>query len=291
MKEREQEQEVFNPLRNEVLILRFINRPGSITEPHHVLFGGMAEGAKKTFTVPILESTGTYVNVLTNNEKKFFEELYDRDMGAYTKNGQNYWDNYQVELTKGDNVLHLADPDDYIKYKVLLANKNLICPSQDAYDEKPLATYLYVITSDQADLKRATKKRNIKVECIKWAGKNADDFATLKTVLELLDGRVVSDDASIEFIQNEIDKKIDEDAAKVYSIISDEQLPVMILLKRSVGNGLVIKNGDFYYYKQDKQKIPMCKEGEDPTIKNAIKFLLNPKNQELKFALEAQLKN
>lgn len=290
MKEKEQENEVFNPLRNETLIVRFINRPGSIMEPHHVLFGGMAEGAKKTFTVPILESTGTYVNVLTNKEKAYFEEIFDRDLGAYSKNGTNFWDNYRVELTKGDNVLHLTDPDDYIKYKVLLANRNLICPSQEAYDEKPLATYLYVITSDQADLKRATKKRNIKVECIKWAGKNADDFMLLKTVMSLLDGRVISDDANIEFVQNELDKKIDEDAQKVYNIITDETLPIMVLLQRSVGKGLVMKNGDFYYYKDGKTKVPMCKEGEDPIMKNAIKFLLNPKNQELKFALEAQIK-
>ena len=290
MKEKEQEQEVFNPLRNETLIVRFIVKPGSIMEPHHLLYGGMAEGAKKTFTVPILESTGTYVNVLTNKEKVFFESIYDVDMGAYTKNGTNFWDNYKVELSKGDNVLHLTDPDDYIKYKVLLANKNLICPSQEDYDERPLATYMYVITSDQAELRRATKKRNIKVECIKWAGKNSDDFAMLKTVLEMLDGRPVSDDASIEFIQNEIDKKIEEDAQKVYDIINNDQLPTMILLQKSVGNGLVVKNGDFYYYKSDKTKVPMCREGEDPTMNNAIKFLLNPKNQEMKFALEAQLK-
>ena len=112
----------------------------------------------------------------------------------------------------------------------------------------------------------------------------------LKTVLEMLDGRAVSDDASIEFIQNEIDKKIEEDAQKVFDIINNDKLPIMILLQKSVGNGLVVKNGDFYYYKNDKTKVPMCREGEDPTMDNTIKFLLNPKNQEMKFALEAQLK-
>ena len=35
----------------------------------------------------------------------------------------------------------------------------------------------------------------------------------------------------------------------------------------------------------------MSDDSNDPTIENAIKFLNNPKNQEIKFTLEAQLKN
>ena len=48
--------------------------------------------------------------------------------------------------------------------------------------------------------------------------------------------------------------------------------------------------GDFYYLKSGKNKSPMCDEGKDPTLQYAINFLNNPKNQEIKFGLEAQVK-
>ncbi len=63
-------------LRNETVIVRNINKKTGfkINDPKHVLYGGMAEGAIKTFTVPQLQS-GNFVNVLTDLEKEFLYTL------------------------------------------------------------------------------------------------------------------------------------------------------------------------------------------------------------------------
>lgn len=279
----------FNPLTNKTVIVRFIPKLGKITDTKHVLYGGMAENAKKVFTVPVLESSQSYVNVLTNDEKKFFEELFGGiNMGAYEKNGKNYWDNYKVELTKGDNILHLNDPEEYIKFKVLLANKQFICPSPEAYERRPLATYQFLITSDEAEIAASTRKRNVKSDCYKWLGKHEADFDLIKAVLEMLDGRPLSADTDIRFIQNTLDKKIEEDSSKFYQIISNAGLPIMVLVKKSVGNGLIVQKGDFYYKKNGRALEPLCDSGENPDMQHVVKYLSNPKNQELKFALEAQ---
>ena len=67
--------EVVSCLRNERIIVRHVPRAsGMVSNPKHVLYGGMAEGSKKTFTVPRLTS-GTFVNVLTKAEKAFLEEI------------------------------------------------------------------------------------------------------------------------------------------------------------------------------------------------------------------------
>ena len=53
-------------LRKEIVTVRHINRPtGLVTNPKHVLYGGMAETAVRYFTVPLLEKSGTLKNVLT----------------------------------------------------------------------------------------------------------------------------------------------------------------------------------------------------------------------------------
>ena len=67
------EDTVPNCLRNERVIVRHIPKATNlVSNPKHIFYGGMAENATRTFVVPKLTS-GTYVNILTKNEKKFLE--------------------------------------------------------------------------------------------------------------------------------------------------------------------------------------------------------------------------
>ena len=60
--------EPVNCLRNERVIVRFVPRPSAMVQnPKHILYGGMAENAKRSFVVPRLDSTGMFKNVLTDN--------------------------------------------------------------------------------------------------------------------------------------------------------------------------------------------------------------------------------
>ena len=110
-------------LRNERVIVRHIPKErGMVTNPKHILFGGMAESATRTFVVPRL-SSGMFVNVLTDSEKAFLEEIMGLEYNALSiyKKVDNFWDDSndngisRVRLTKQDNYLNLADPEDYIR--------------------------------------------------------------------------------------------------------------------------------------------------------------------------------
>ena len=63
-------------LKNERIIVRHVPKLTGMwgNNPKHVLSGGMAEGAVRTFVVPRL-SSGMFVNVLTDKEKAFLEEI------------------------------------------------------------------------------------------------------------------------------------------------------------------------------------------------------------------------
>jgi hypothetical protein len=110
-----------------------------VTNPKHVLYGGMAETAVRTFVVPML-SSGVYVNVLTDSEKAFLEEVMGLEYNALSiyKKENNFWDDAndfgisKVKLQKQDNYLDLSNPEDYIRYKILLANKDFVAPSLEA---------------------------------------------------------------------------------------------------------------------------------------------------------------
>ena len=125
-------------LRNERIIVRHIPKQSGIwgNNPKHVLSGGMAEGATRVFVVPRL-SSGMFVNVLTDMEKAFLEEIMGLEYNSLSiyKKVDNFWDDSnenginKVRLTKQDNYFNLSDPEDYIRYKILLANKDYIAPS------------------------------------------------------------------------------------------------------------------------------------------------------------------
>lgn len=279
-----------NCLRNEKVIVRYIPKEGGlITNPKHILYGGMAESAVKYFTVPQLES-GKLVNVLTDSEKDYLEEIMGLEYNALSiyKKENNYWSNRQVRLLKQDNILDLSDPEQYIKYKILIANKDEIAPSLQALQDSPKATYKFVLIKEGEETSSAKKEMSATMQAYMEFGKMQEDANTLRTIIETLDGRPLAVNTKIEFLQTKINKLIQADSKLFLKVITDPLLPNKVLIKRCVEAGLISNRGGFFYLREDGT--PLCSNNEDPTFSVAAKFLGLPKNQTIKFSLEAKLK-
>ena len=174
-------------LRNERIIVRHVPKLTGMwgNNPKHVLSGGMAEGAVRTFVVPRL-SSGMFVNVITDKEKAFLEEIMGLEYNALSiyKKVDNFWDDSnenginKVRLTKQDNYFNLSDPEDYIRYKILLANKDYIAPSLQALQDTPKATYQFVIISEGEETKVAKNNMSTTMMCYKEFGKIEEDIDT-----------------------------------------------------------------------------------------------------------------
>ena len=281
---------IVNCLRNERVIVKHVPKEtGIVRDPKHILYGGMAEGAVRWLTVPRLTS-GMYVNVLTNAEKACLEEVMGLEYNAlsiYNK-VDNFWDNYQVRLTKQDNFLNLADPDDYIKYKVLLANKDLIAPSLQDLEDHPKATYQFVIIHENEESQASKKKMNATMQAYMEFGKIQDNADILRTIIETIDGRPTSKNSKIESLQEKVGKLIQADARLFVRVATDPLLSTKVLIKRAIEGGLISNRGGMLYLKADGT--PLCGDNEEPTLNIAAKYLNMPKHQDLKFSLEAKLK-
>ena len=286
-----------NCLRNERVIIRHIPKEsGMVTNPKHILFGGMAENAVRTFVVPRL-SSGVFVNILTDSEKAFLEEVMGLEYNALSiyKKVDNFWDDSnesgisRVRLTKQDNYLNLADPEDYIRYKILLANKDYIAPSLQALQDSPKATYQFVIISEGDETKSAKDNMSATMKCYKEFGKIENDINTLRVIVETIDGRPTAPTVKLEFLQGRINALIQADSKIFLRVITDPMLSTKVLIKRAIEAGLISNRGNYLYLKSDNT--PLCEVNEEPTLNIAAKFLNAPKNQEIKFALEAKLKN
>lgn len=289
--------EPVNCLRNERIIVKFVPSPSAMVQRKgHILNGGMAENATRSFVVPRLNRTGVYKNVLTNAEKDFLEQAMGLEINALSIHNQvnNFWDDSnpngigRVTLHKQDNYLDLSIPEQYIQYKILLANKDYIAPSMEELEERPKATYQFVIISEGDETKSNLSKMDITMECYTEYGAIRDNKDMLKTIIELLEKRPISPDVKLDYLQGKINQYIQADPRKFYSVIKDEYLPMKILIKKAVEAGLIGMKNNTYYLRKDGS--PLCEMNEESTLNNAAKYIGSIKHQELKFLLEAQLK-
>ena len=295
-KKKSQQDELVNPLTNERVTVRHINRQrGSITDPRHVLYGGMSERAIRIFVVPKLTS-GVYVNVLTKNEKAFLEQAMGLEYNALSihKKENNFWDDSnpnginRVRLTKQDTYLDLSNPEDYIKYKILLANKDFIAPSLQAMQDMPRASYQFVLIREGEEAKQTKQALSVMAQCYKEFGKVENDASVLRLVVETLESKPLAAATKLEFLQAKIYDLIQADSKTFLKVITDPMLSTKVLIRTAIDAGEIIKRGNYHYLKADNT--PLCESGEEPTFSVAAKFLNNPRHQETKFALQAKLK-
>lgn len=287
---------LINCLRNERIIVKHINKQtGNIRDPKHVLYGGMSENAKKVYTVPLLKS-GAFCDVLTRDEKDYLEYALGLEANALSvyRKEDNFWDTSndqgvsKVTLYKHDNYLDLSNPIDYIKYKILLANKDRIAPSAQALQDTPKATYEFVLLSDNEENSMAKANINTKMQCYKEFGKVEDNPDILKLIIETIDGRVLATGTKLEIMQTKINDLIQQNSKLFLKVITDKLLPTKVLINKAIAAGIISRRGNYLYLKKDNT--PLCNNNQEPTFNVAAAFLNEPKHQELKFSIEAQLK-
>jgi len=294
-KEEYHEDEAPNCLRNERVIVRFVPRPTTIQNPNHILYGGLAENATVSYVVPRL-TTGVFKNVLTDKEKEFLEKAMGLEYNALSiyKKHDNFWDDSnslgigRVTLHKQDNYLDLKNPEDYIRYKILLANSDEIAGSLQELEDHPKATYRFVMISESSEASLHSKNMSVTMQCYKEYGKFEDDIDTLRVLVELLEGRPTSPKVKLDWLQGKINEHIQAKPKQFLSIVKDGTLPMKVLIKKSVEAGLIGKKNDCYFLRSDGK--PLCEMNEESTLNNAARYISSPKHQELLFMLQAKVK-
>jgi hypothetical protein len=262
---------------------------------------GMHENAFYIYSVPKLQKSNVFVNVLTDDEKNYLENIMGLPKNALSVYRQpkeeNFWSNAnpnglsKITLRKRDNIFDLSKPTDYIAVKILLANKDKICPSMEEWAARPKETYEFVIIREGQESKMSKSNTDATIQAVMKLGKIADDKDVLKLVVETMMGKKYSDATSGEWLQTQaldMIKNTPKNARMFLSIIEDESLDNKVLIRKCISKGIVADRGGFLYIKDGN--VPMCGDGEEPTLKMAAKWLGKPSNQERLFKLQAMLK-
>lgn len=288
--------ENFNPLRKEIVEVRFIPSDSKMySDPATPVYGGLAENASITFAVP--SKNGMLMQILTADEQAFFEKLFGLTEGAMStaKYTENYWKTYnkgfinRVTLDKTIRRLDLSNPKDYIEWKILCANDEVVCPNYERLqNNQGLNTYRFVMSNENAVSQNAGKIADLKLENFEYYSKYKDDDNMLRVIIYLITHKKVSPNTKIELLKRDLVDLMENkpiDCNKILSAKNLEQKKVVLI---STEKGLISERNGFYYLTENGKKL--SEDYEDSNLDNAANYLANVANQELYFSLMKKVK-
>lgn len=277
-------------LSNETVLIKFVPKENAMAgnDPRHVLFGGMAESSTRTYVVPMLRS-GQLKDVLTKSEKDFLENylgLENNALSVYNIDN-NFWKKFKVTVRKDGETLKLSDAMDYIRYKVLLANTDLIAESMQVLEDKPKSTYEFVLVRENERLNATKGKVDAKKEAYKVWGKIDNDADTLRVIIETIKRQAVSSQASIDELNVMVEQLVESDPKHFLRVAEDEFLPTKVLIRNGIEAGVIVNRGGQLFMRDNNE--PLCENGE-PTLNVAAGYLNMPKHQQVKLFIQDKVK-
>jgi hypothetical protein len=270
-------------LPDETIIVKFIPRKrgmASNVPDNHVIAGGMMSNTKIKYQAPI-QKNGAIANVLTTQEKDYLESVTGLNLSVYS----DFFKDFFVSLFKDDasNKFYLGDAMDYISYKILS-----VCPevAPDWEARKLSPEYRFAITREGEVQDEKKKALDIKKEAFKAYGKIEDDKEKLISVLKLLTNKAIANTSKIKWIQGQVETIVDESPEKFLAVIDDPHFETKSLINRGVEAKVIIKEGNQYVTNDGLQ---LCEPGAVATFANAVLYLDDDKNQELRLLIEARI--
>lgn len=262
-----------------------LENPGWIKNRRHAAFFKV-EGAYESYPVA-MNRNGRLKNPFTDEEKEALELLMGYEpntLSIYKKDGP--LQEMQIRLTKDPLELNLSDPEDYMRYKVLLTNSDRIAPS--IKNVKSKGTYKFYI-EDEDEVAEVTKlKGSLDQKAWTQYGKIADNknrlIAFLKVYSQVKKMPTVKIDknSKLNFLQAKVMDIINDNKQNFVEIITNSDFDTMLTIAEGIETGVLRKSGTKY----------SLAEGDiiGDTLKHAIDYLKAPINQEVKLVVEQQIK-
>lgn len=277
-------------LPNETVKVRFIKRKSGIAadvSDNHIISGGMLEGSYRKFPVPMLRS-GALKNVLTSEEKEFFEGKNGPYEGQSLSMYSKFWDDKYVTLEKLGITLNLSVAREYLNYKILLGWSSVIAPSLKVFKESPSLGYQFYLERDGEETLLKAKSLGITKLAWKNFNKIEDNREVLSAVIFLMTGKKIAGNATLEYLNTETEKLVDSKAEKFNNLITDSQFETKVLIANAERAGIIKKVKGAY---ETKDGLAITEKGQPATVQNVVNFLNDPINNEVKELILSRLDN
>ena len=226
-------------------------------------------------TVQAMKGSGVLNTGLTEEDERRLEDKMNMSPGTLSRYNKDYWTMFRIDVPKQGVVLNLAYPEDELKYLVLKAHQRVANSEMERFDS-PFAEY--VMTSQEQEAKVENKKSKLKRKAYKvFSNMNTTE---MRDVLKVM-GKRAGDDASVDFVESQLDKIVTDNPENFLSTVEDPTFKMRAFIDDCTSSRVLIKNGTKY-------QLP----GGDTvgfTLEQTIEYLQNPDNQEVYLDLKGKM--
>ena len=114
------------------------------------------------------------------------------------------------------------------------------------------------------------------------------DYAKHLKRVKLITKKPISTSSKLDWVQEQVETFVDTDPSRFVEIVEDSSLYTKILINKGVDYGVISKVGNKY---ETVDGLPLCEADEIATFHNAVRYLDNAKNQEVRSVIEAKINN
>lgn len=268
-------------LQNKKIVVEPNIRPTAFIQDTNHKASFLAPSAKNRYPLPIDKKTGKYKQVLTEKEQKELEGIFKRSLSVYERN-DNFWDGFEVLLSKLPKTLNLKDPSDFIAYKILKAYPRIIAESKDKLKDK--LTYKYYFKDEEAEALVDAEKTDYEEKVWELFGQIKKDRVKMMNFFKIT-GKNVSSSTTDAFMISKIKdtyiKGSEENMKFFYDTLNNSNFETRVLISKCIENRSLVKEGSKYY----------LQEGDElaSTYDQLVRYLESDKNQNIRVLLEERV--
>ena len=208
--------------------------------------------------------------------------------------GNNYWTTYgkgyinRVTVGKTLRRLDLSNAKDYIEWKILCANNEVVCPSYEMLQSNRLNTYRFVMSNEDAISQTAGATADMKLENFENYAKYKEDADMLRVIIYLIDHKKISPSTQLAMLKSRMVTLMETRVKECHAVLTSNNLEQKKVILIGVEKGIVSDRNGFYYVAETGQKL--SEDYEEPNLINAANYLADVNNQELYFSLFKKIK-
>lgn len=288
MKRKEETLDVFNPLSNKQIVVKYIMKhKAGITDKNHLIYGSKLEIATDKFAPMMNPRTGVIFDPFTTEEREFVAQELGIEPKRLSPNyigDDNFWNDYYVILGKSGDVLDLRQVSDFIKYKVLLTNKGKIAPSFEDRNKKP--SYSYYLIDKALDVDTNTHLLEEKEKAYVALSNISSDKYKLAYVVWQLTKKSMALRTDIKTLKAQLNNKLESSIPQFNKILSDKLFDAKVLIHSALMHGVISRKNNEFFLEGKK----LADDNQSSNLENSALYLSDPVNQETKFLIEERIK-
>ena len=240
----------------------------------------MYSGCRRGYPLPLDIKRNQLMTILTKEEQSFFEKELDMNPGDLSiyKKKDNFWHKFYVYIDKNGLTLHLSDPIDNLRWRVLK-----VCPEvAPSWDERNnSAEFIFALVDEDYLINDEVKKSDKLKRAYKFFGSIENSAEKMRNFLVVY-GKKPPLNAKMDFLKSEISKIIEFNIDGFLAISEDKNFEMKLFIDSCLEIGALYKEG------RTKVALP----GGDiigNTMDETIEFLRNKKNSDIYATLKAKL--